>query len=461
VLAFAPEGLVLGAGTVIVAADWPHRLQSLRGQEGRVLALLSAACGKAIAPSVLANIERAAKAWNDGDECLAYIHLSHARLQPVQDLRLGAYRLFMARCAMLHGASPRDVFQALHLDPHYIDAIEKAYNPDEPRVPAGSGKTSGEWTDAGEDGSQVNPVENETASRSNGDITHAPAFLDRGPLPTPEPSFLGTLDAAQIAEFAAYASRVLRIATPIGGAAVVFTILFIPSSNDIHIEGDVPEIPGLRYSWNRDETRLLLTYDDPAGGRRTFAAYLDGDVFRDKDRQAIGRVLDGGKVAIDVAAAVPDLVKDEPKLCPEPPVPDRPGSDRGKPYEKNLPRQYEDYLKRLINPDAPTPSGYVYELSNPASKGDPVTYDDCQKKTGILFEFKWEHASVLDFSQGNKSVIDGFLDQSLRQVQASGGRPVVWIFAEAETAEIARKLFKDAGEGRERIIIIHAEWKRP
>lgn len=34
---FAPEGIVLGAGTILLHADGPHRLQSLRGQEARVL----------------------------------------------------------------------------------------------------------------------------------------------------------------------------------------------------------------------------------------------------------------------------------------------------------------------------------------------------------------------------------------------------------------------------------------
>ena len=45
-----PEGLVLGAGTVLVPAHGARRLTSLDGQEARVLALLSAAYGKAVAP---------------------------------------------------------------------------------------------------------------------------------------------------------------------------------------------------------------------------------------------------------------------------------------------------------------------------------------------------------------------------------------------------------------------------
>jgi hypothetical protein len=79
-LHLAPEGQVLGAGTVLVPAHEARRLASLDGQEARVLALLSAAYGKAVAPAVLGNIARAADAWRQGDDCLAYIHLAHSRL---------------------------------------------------------------------------------------------------------------------------------------------------------------------------------------------------------------------------------------------------------------------------------------------------------------------------------------------------------------------------------------------
>lgn len=66
VMTIAPDGLVLGAGTVFLRAEGPGQLQNLRGQEGRVLALLAAAYGKAVAPAVLGNIERAMKSWRDG-----------------------------------------------------------------------------------------------------------------------------------------------------------------------------------------------------------------------------------------------------------------------------------------------------------------------------------------------------------------------------------------------------------
>ena len=48
----AAEGLMLGIGTVLAPAEGARRLTSLDGQEVRVLALLSAAYGKAVASAV-------------------------------------------------------------------------------------------------------------------------------------------------------------------------------------------------------------------------------------------------------------------------------------------------------------------------------------------------------------------------------------------------------------------------
>jgi hypothetical protein len=61
---FTPQGLMLGAGTILVPAEGTRKLKSLKGREQQVLALLSAAYGTAVAPSVLDNIERAAKSWS-------------------------------------------------------------------------------------------------------------------------------------------------------------------------------------------------------------------------------------------------------------------------------------------------------------------------------------------------------------------------------------------------------------
>jgi hypothetical protein len=286
-------------------------------------------------------------------------------------------------------------------------------------VPAGSGSKSGQWTR--------------------------------------ELSFLAALPPAAVQSLGGFAARLLVSGA---GATAAFGLLFIPSPNNLRVEGEVSGIPGLRYSWNRDETQLRLTYDDSEGAHRTFAAYLDDDVFRDEHGRVIGRVLAGSNVAIDVAAVSPDLAKtDEAKLCPAP-VPDRPGSDRGKTYDDDRARQYEDYVKQFINPPptGPTPSGFVYALPNPEQNGVAVTYDDCQKTSGILFEIKGEeYAALLQIPQAEDSIRKQFSDQALRQVQASGGRPIVWIFAEPEAADFARELF-NSNKDLERISVVPMPW---
>lgn len=284
-------------GTVLVKAEAERRLKSVKGEGVRVLTLLSTAYGEAVDPSVLGNIERAAKCWREGDDCLAYIHLAHAGLRELHDAYEAARRLFIADTAINAGASSRAVLEALNLCARYVDTVEKLYNPDEPRVPAGSGRISGQWT----------------------------RLL----------SWIGELDVAQVAELGAY---------------------------------------------------------------------------------------------------------------------DRPDSDRGKPYKDDWAKQYEDFLKQLINPppNGPTPSGFVYYLPNPAQNGKPVSYDDCEKVSATLFEFKAEqYARLLTFLQSRELIEEEFLDQSGRQIAASGGRPLVWIFAELEAALFTRKLFDAAKEGRE------------
>jgi hypothetical protein len=77
-----------------------------------------------------------------------------------------------------------------------------------------------------------------------------------------------------------------------------------------------------------------------------------------------------------------------------------------------------------------------------------------------MIEIKAEtYSHLLTTSFGGKVERD-MLDQSARQIQASGGRPVVWVFAEAEAAQKARALFDVADDGRENITIVHIPWAR-
>jgi len=431
VLTIVPEGLVLGAGTVLLAADPPRQLRSIKGCEARLLALLSAAYGRALDPAVLGNIERAAKAWNAGDDCLAYIHLAHARLGELPYPHDAARRLVIVDAFLKAGGSPRTVFKGLKLDASYIEALEKEYNPEEPRVPPGSGKPSGEWT-RGAEAAKPSP----------------PSFAPPRVGPPGAGSWLSRLSPSAARSLGRFA---LTLITRAGGAVGAFWLLFIPSPNDIHVEGEVEGVPGLRYSWNRDEALLHFTYEGPDGQQRTLTARLDQNVFRDGQGHIVGRLLPGGSIAIDptqISSNLPN--KEEPRLCP-PQVPDKRTNDLG--------LAYETYIKGIINPGNPTPPRFAYELPNPNDPSDMVSFDDCEHRTGaFLAEIKDRHADLLDFGAGLDSVVMKFLRQAKRQVDAAGSYEVRWYFSEKETADFAEKLFEETDKGRERIKIIWKPW---
>lgn len=76
--------------------------------------------------------------------------------------------------------------------------------------------------------------------------------------------------------------------------------------------------------------------------------------------------------------------------------------------------------------------------------------------TAILFEFKGEGYAKLT-NDLPKMMADDFWKQATRQLAASGGRPLVWIFAEEEAALFARKLF-NSKSGLDRIIVGYIPW---
>jgi hypothetical protein len=210
-------------------------------------------------------------------------HLAHVGFSSPQDLRSAAYRLEMADHAMKCGASPHAVFKALHLDARYIEAVEKAYNAAEPRVPAGNGMTSGEWTSDGA-GSSVSP----------GIVLAGPAAAPLGDLLPAAADSFGEFVAALLSRYG-------------GAAATVFDFLLIPSSNNLNIKGDVPRVLGLSCSWNRDETLLHLSYVGADGETTDFTAQLEDDVFRDRNGNVVARVLPGGNIVVDKDAVFPTV----------------------------------------------------------------------------------------------------------------------------------------------------------
>ena len=89
----------------------------------------------------------------------ALMHLAMTALWPLTQPKQAAYRLFMADALMKAGMTTREVWHALGFDSALIERIEK-YSPDQPRVPAGNGRPSGQWT---RDGAENAPVPGRSA----------------------------------------------------------------------------------------------------------------------------------------------------------------------------------------------------------------------------------------------------------------------------------------------------------
>ncbi len=405
---FEPGGLTMGSGTVLVGAVSKREFEPLAGQEARVLTLLATAYGRAMPRSVLNAVEWATKCWAEGDYCLAQIHLALAGLHSVNDQREMARRLFVADGLMKTGIAPETILQALELENDETEVL-KLFDENQPRVPQGSGATSGRWV---KDGSSILEDLSEPAEK----------FL-----------------VGAAARLAGLAIRGLA-ANPVG---LTVGLVLIPRTTDLLTHGEVPDIPGLRYAWKRDETRLRLYYATPDGDRDIAAELRADGTFRDGDR-VVARLLPDGTLAIDPAQVSDDLAdKDGPNLCPTP-VPDKAGRV-GLVGEKD--KDYEDQIKRLVNPDNPTPRGYGYRFYNPET-GRWVYIDDCQHQSGMRVEIKGDYDGLLSFEPGENSVAKDWLDQSGRQIAVSRGSPLLWVFSQPGNRDFARKLFDDQKDER-------------
>lgn len=174
-MTFDGDELVLGAETklAIAESDSPGGGGGSAAKEARVVALLSAAYRRPIASSTLTHIQRALVKQSVGEATLALVHLALAGLPKLASPMDDARRLFMADGLMKEGVNPRTILRALELDESRLDQLERRYNPDQPRVPAGNGRESGQWTSEGaadssaDDTVEPNDRSPDQSSRSN------------------------------------------------------------------------------------------------------------------------------------------------------------------------------------------------------------------------------------------------------------------------------------------------------
>ncbi len=404
--------MVLGVGTILAKRDGDGALD-LEGEEQRVLTLLSVAYGRPIDASILGAIRRASKHVRAGNLPMAALHIALAGLPKLSDPSDAARRIFIADGLLAKGIRPRDIFSALEFDPAPLDQLEK-YNPAEPRVPKGSGRPSGQWTH-----------ENDSVAAN---VAAAVVAVAEG-----LPEIEAAAGAAPVIAAAASDAAAAVVAP-----AVVAAALLIPTpEKSSNTEGPVEGHPNLRYAWNSDDTglRIYRTSD----GRTVLRATLINGKVR-VGPKIVGRKK-GDKVEINSFALPPDWPwpndgDDERRLCPKE-SPDRVGRPEEKGGDKD--RDFEDQMKRWVNPDNPTPRGMGYAFPNPSTGNTTIIFDDCQRRTGYLFDAKGTGYLALLTNKSDwvkDGVIAKLITQAKSQIAASQGREIYWCFAEARAAKM-------------------------
>jgi hypothetical protein len=162
------QGLVLGAGTLLAKRD--DKAHPIVADQERIWTLLSVAYGEKTSRAVLGSLRRVAKHWHGGDKCLAAIHLAQMGLPDIGED--ATYRLALAAELIDAGVAPRELAQELGFSLVQFD-ISK-YDENQPRVPAGSGRESGQWTsgDAAAGGDASSLVEGRSAGANAADPQH-------------------------------------------------------------------------------------------------------------------------------------------------------------------------------------------------------------------------------------------------------------------------------------------------
>ncbi len=396
---FSEKGLALGAGTVLAAAN----ASRLAKTDPRLAFLVRVAHSRAPSASALAHLSKAVRRWSDGDESMARMHVVGRLQHPEADAR----RLFLAEALLDAGLAPDELLKAVATRP--ADADLAKYNADQPRVPAGNGRPSGRWTTSGatpgaptattartRDGGRVPPRGSRASTQGRTAPNPTPLAPRNGPAPSnPKPPSATTVASVAGAtaaggsigagvDLGAMSGRALTaLTTFVAGLAPAAALgvglslipMDIPAGRWVSIAGpgDIsifqsPTVPGVSFRYTTaDGVREDITvapgpngeFRDPKTGR-VFARFV-------KTAGAL-------KLLISTATL---LQSKDPQLC----------INLKKESHGPLGRAYEDYVKAWFNPGNPTPSGFGNAFRK-LRTDLPVVFDDCQKKTGILAEYK-------------------------------------------------------------------------
>ena len=454
--AITDAGLVVGAGTSLMRMreDRFGRPQlALAEDRERALALYCVAFQRRPPPDFLRHLACASGNWPH-DKALANLRLVFAQLPRLAN-ETDAWRLHLAAALLDDEFPPGRLLSELGFAPFDF----RKYDPEQPRVPAGNGRQSGEWgSTGGAAGAPKVPASRFTSSAGQSSVSTARVVAGLGTRVSG--SFLESVAPEALTGLTEFASKVFE-------PTIFFGAIFIPSPNEgIRSEGTLPGSPGISYSADHDTGALELSTRDSHGHATTVRAQLRNGVYVDVSTGTpLGRDLDGvlyidrdaATAALSTAKGEPSenaqaalaSKNSEPKLCPAE-VPDNPGATNN----ANAVRYAQYVSQRIVNPQRhpPLPPGLAFGLFNPRT-GKIVKLDDCQDTTGNMQEYKAFHAWWLNNEKLMKKMSAKFIQQAASQIQANDFRnlqtgivrPIDWHFKDRESAVFALDLFGQAG----------------
>ena len=289
---FGDDALKLGRGTALACFDTSGRDHPGDGGIERLATLLSVAHRRATLAVIAKHVRRSIGYWRRGDLALAHIELAFARLPPLASEE-DAFRLFLAAALLDEGISPAELHRWLVPSPYSVSL--RKFDPEQPRVPAGSGAASGRWMS----------IEYDAANGGRSTATEGEAGRPKAALlgPIAARTFLADASPAAIEALALFASR---LALP----TAVLRALFIPTPNSGGVmDGTLPGAADIRYRLDGPAGLLRLARALPDGGEAVVVAenrrglYYAGDT-------AIGRDL-GGQLYLDLDAVTVALAPRE------------------------------------------------------------------------------------------------------------------------------------------------------
>jgi hypothetical protein len=160
---------VLGADTILVRMGETRsgaKALAVEADRERLLTLLGVSYGDQVPPRIVKNVENASEQWRRGEKALAHIHLAFTGLPRLASTN-DAYRLYLAEALLDDGLPLRKMLAALGLG-RTMRQLDK-FDPAQPRVPAGSGRESGQWT---KDGASTSADDEDHKVQLAGDVIY-------------------------------------------------------------------------------------------------------------------------------------------------------------------------------------------------------------------------------------------------------------------------------------------------